>query len=176
MTKKNQAQLRIFLCLLSLISIGNHCFAQEKINLKAGFGIPDLLNVGARYQVNQFQFGFYIGGYPIDGAKTITFSSDASYHFAGQSKHSERRPWFVRSGITYLRDESENYFTNELYYNLRIGREFNLSKKFGLELDFESAFLLYHEKTRKEPSSDWYDSGSDEVFRYMIGFGIFYRI
>lgn len=39
-----------------ILFLGNlPAFGQEKINFSAGFGLPDLLNVGVCYQLNQSQ-------------------------------------------------------------------------------------------------------------------------
>ena len=175
MNKRIKKPLHFISIILCFFCFGHQSYGQDKINIKAGFGIPELINAGIRYQLNQFQFGAYLGGYPINDNQ-LTASGDISYHFAGHSKFTERRPWYLRSGLTLVQDKNETYIYKDLYLNLRIGRDINLSKKIGLEIDFGTVFLLLHKKSRKEPASDWNNYENDTNIRYAIGFGIYYRI
>ena len=161
---------------VSLCSL-NHSSGQqqERLNLKAGFGIPELINAGIRYQLNQFQFGVYIGGYPINDNQ-LTITGDISYHFAGQSKFTERRPWYLRSGLSLVRNHNDTYIYKDLYLSFKIGRDINLSRKFGLEIDFDTAFLIMDKKAKKEPEKEWNDYDNDSGAGYLLGIGIFYRL
>ena len=176
---KKRRTLLIYLISTIIVSLCscNHSFGQEqeKLNIKAGFGIPELFNAGIRYQLNQFQFGIYLGGYPINDNQ-FTTSGDVSFHFAGQSKFTERKPWYLRSGLSLVRDHNDSYNFKDLYYNFRIGRDINLSKKFGLEIDFETAFLLLSKESSKESASDWSDHENSTNLRYTVGLGIYYRL
>jgi len=66
----------IILCFLTITA-----FPQEKVNLKVGASYPEILHIGARYQLKQFQFGGYVGtGVPLY-EDVYTLSGDVSYHF-----------------------------------------------------------------------------------------------
>jgi len=110
-----------------------HIYGQEKFNISGGFGILDGLNIGARYQVKQdtLQLGISIGTYDVE--KTI--SGDVFYHFGGYSKLSTRRPLYLKCGFTnvFEFDTEESYWV--FLFNLRLGRDINLSKKAGLNLE-----------------------------------------
>jgi len=140
--------------------------AQEKINLAAGIGFPELINVGVRFQTRHdtrqiaLSLGFAAG-------KELALTGDMFFHFGGYSRFSERQPWYVRGGVTLLYSGSEEEDLTELapVFNLRLGRDFNFSEKVGLNLDVGIAVspfvgLLYDE------------------YNFMPGFGfaIFYRI
>ena len=62
---KNFSRCTLFLCLLIVIPF-NQLPAQEKVNLSAGFGLPDLLNLGVRYQLEQTQLGLSVGSFPAE--------------------------------------------------------------------------------------------------------------
>ena len=142
MKKRAKFSFILLLSVLNILCFNYHSYGQEqeRLNLKAGFGIPELFNAGIRYQLKQFQFGIYLGGYPINDNQ-LTISGDISFHFAGQSKFTERRPWYLRSGLILVRDHNETYIYKDLYLSVGIGRDINLSKKFGLEIDIEPACL-----------------------------------
>jgi hypothetical protein len=174
---KNIINLLQNLILFSIFSFcfGNQSFGQEKVNISAGFGLPELLNVGVRYQLKQTQMGIGFGFMPMKNESVISFSGDAYYHFAGLSELSDRRLWYGRIGLNYMRDETKTLVDKYIYLNLRIGRDFNISKKFGVEIDAGAIFELFNDKLRKEPSSAW---NFDLEFPVLpsFGIGLFYRI
>lgn len=174
---KNLSNFLHNLMLLSIFSFccGNQSFGQEKVNISAGMGLPELLNLGVRYQLKQAQLGIGFGCIPIKEESVISVSGDIYYHFAGLSELSNRRPWYGRLGLNYLRDETKTLVDKYLYLNLRIGRDFNISKKIGIEIDAGAIFQLFNETKRKEPSSGW---NFDFEFPILSSFGIglFYRI
>ena len=123
--------------------------AQEKINLSAGFGWTELFNAGIRIQSNQTQFALSVGSL---SSEAISVSGDVFYHFAGVSDFSERRPWYFRTGITYIHFKKAGFFgeifhflhqdPNFIFLNTRLGRDFNISKKVGINTDFGFALDL----------------------------------
>lgn len=62
-------------------------FGQGKISFTAGFGFPELLNVGVRYQPEQVQIGLYLGSLPrkSDDEAIRSMSADVRFHFGGSS-------------------------------------------------------------------------------------------
>lgn len=64
-----------------------------------------------------------------------------------------------------------------MYLNLRIGRDFNISHKVGIEIDVGAIFQLSKDGIRNDLSSvsnlDW-DTAVPVL--YSIGIGVFYRI
>lgn len=44
-----------------LFSSGKQIFGQEKINISAGVGFPETINIGIRFQIAQSQIGASIG-------------------------------------------------------------------------------------------------------------------
>jgi len=80
---------------------------------------------------------------------------------------------YGRFGLLYHRYESEILISNGLYINPRIGRNFNISNKFGIEIDI-GAFFLCREKTiYKKHTSGW--RVSFPVYP-SLGIGLFYRL
>jgi len=153
-----------------------HLDAQEKINLTAGIGIPDLLNVGMSYEIRQTQVGFSIGSMPSGSEESIfALSGDFYYHFAGTSKLSERRPWYGRFGLVYLRDKTNSQIDKYTYLNTRIGRDLNISKSIRIALDAGLVFQLHHTEIEKKDSSGW-NFDLDFPLMPSIGIKLFFRL
>ena len=152
-------------------SYTNQLLGQEKVNVSAGIGSMELINVGVLFQGNQNQLGFSFGFIPDKDGGAFSFAGDVYYHFGGSSDLSDRHPWFARFGMLYLRTESKTYIDKYVFLNLRVGRDFNLSKKIGIVLDAGPMIQLFTLESENKPSSDW-------NFPVYPGLGIklFYRI
>jgi hypothetical protein len=125
-------------------------FEKEKVNISVGLGFPEALNISVRYQLEQLQIGISAGYIPT--WMDLSISGYVHYHFAGFSKLSNRRPWFVRGGLS---------FSDQQRLNLRIGRDFNISRKIGFEIGLGVTWCLDLFPTQLENG---------------IGVAIFYRI
>ncbi|HSI78097.1 MAG TPA: hypothetical protein VK957_19525 [Lunatimonas sp.] len=166
----------IFLFISSLFSWNNQVYGQEKLNISTGLGMPELLNIGVRYQIDQTQLGLSVGSMPLGSNENIvSISGDVYYHFGGFSELSNRRLWYGRIGLNYLRDENVNRIDKYVYLNTRLGRDFNISKKIGIGIDFGAIFQLSNEVIMKKPSSGW-SIGFDFPVLPSLGIGLFYRI
>ena len=128
---------------LFMLSTDNLIFAQEKIKLSVGMGVPELLNIGVRIPIKQTQIGFNFGAWPQKNECFLSFSGDFYMHFGGVSKFSDRRPWYSRAGLNYLRSETSTYIEKSVYFNFRLGREIYISKKIGIELDAGAMFNVF---------------------------------
>lgn len=163
----------LFLCLIFLL-FTNGAEGQEKFNITAGWGSPELLNLGVRYQMGQSQLGASAGFYP--GYYQTSFSVGADYflHFGSRSVLSERRPWYGR--ISFY-----NYTTEGDYgrynFNLlvpRIGKDFNLSPKVGISADIGVSLPLFSDEEDEDIFFDDSDLRTDTVL--SLGFSFFYRL
>jgi len=57
--------LSFFLLIITfLFSSGGQIFGQGKVSLSAGLGIPELINVGIQYRIEQAQIGIGFGYFP----------------------------------------------------------------------------------------------------------------
>jgi ribosomal protein L13E len=159
----------LFILLVDLSPI----YSQNKIDLYTGFGIPELINAGVKFQSSQKQVGLSIGSRPNEDI--ISVSGDIYYHFGGHSKLSNRRPWYVRGGLNILREETSYAIHKYVNLNTRIGRDFNISNKIGISLGAGILVGLFHDEIRKKPK------GSLEInlgFPVIpsLGISLFYRI
>lgn len=178
---KTMAYLKYnFILLFSILYFccGNLLYGQEKVNISAGWGYPELLNVGARYQLEQVQIGVSVGSMPEKDDKVISFSSDLFLHFGGFSNLSSRRPWYIRMVLNHTRKENEYMYQRALYLSPRIGREINISKRMGIQLDIGAFFFLF-DKT--EAKGTPYGGGAIIDFDGLpflpaFGTGLFYRL
>jgi len=131
--------------------------AQKEINLTAGVGFPEFLNIGIKGHLEQIALGISVGTIPVSEVdeKILSVCGDFFYHFGKIPELSARRVWYGRAGINYLRDKINEYerIDRYTYLNLRIGRELNLSEKLGLHLDGGILILL----ARKISEHTWID-------------------
>jgi len=155
--------------------VNSHLSAQEKVNISAGFGYPELINVRATYQLKQTQIGLGVGSIPTANENLLSISGDVSYHFAGKSELSERRPWYVRTGFNFLCDDRLSVVDKFLYYNVRIGRDFNVSNKLGIGIDAGAIFQLFRKTIRDDDSSGW-NINFDFPVSPSFSVGVYYRI
>ena len=156
-----------------ILSYDNQVFAQEKVKLSFGFGVPELLNIGVRIPIKQTQIGFSFGAWPQKYRYSLSFSGDFYMHFGGTSKFSDRHPWYSRAGFNYLRSESSTLINKHIYFSFRIGREISISKKIGIELDIGPAFQLFFDRIEKTPN-DYY--GTPYGIFPSFGLAVFYRL
>lgn len=165
----------ILLIFASSLNYGIEVFGQEKVNVSTGLGVPELLNVGVRYQLQQTEIGFSVGSFPLDDQRIISFSGDFFYHFRSLSKLSERRLWYGRLGLNYLRNESEIVIDHFVFLNLRIGRDINISRKMGIKIDAGPTIELF-KKTISKGSFQDFSTGPLNKISLGIGIELFYRI
>ena len=163
----------ILTSIIILLCIGNKGFAQEKVKLSVGIGIPEGLNIGVRIPIKQTQIGFSFGAWPKYGC-FLSFSGDFYMHFGGTSKFSDRHPWYSRGGFNYLHSETSTLIKKSVYFNFRIGREISISKKIGIELDIGPGFLLFHDQIEKT-AKEIYSTYPYQVFPFF-GIAVFYRL
>jgi len=144
----------ILLLITFLCSSGGQMFGQEKVSISTGFGLPEALNIGIRYQIlDQSKIGLSVGWWEND----ISLSGDYYYHFGGSSKFSDIRPWYGRIGLNYVLDWWIGSY-------LRVGRDLNSGKSFGIGID---AGLMYNFTYRKHGL---------HPFITVYGISLFYRI
>ena len=156
--------------LISLLAI-NLALGQEKFNIAAGLGHPELINLGLRYQMGQSQLGISAGIFPGEYEDAYSVGGDYYYHFGETSVLSTRRPWYARLGLYQLRLETDYEKRKYLLLVPRIGKDFNLSPKLGIAADAGVSLVLNREE---EGFFDETAGISDLIF--SIGFSLFYRL
>lgn len=110
--------------LFHLFFINNYeVFGQEKVNIFGGVGLPEQLVIGPRYQLDQVQVGVGIGISQYQ--KSV--SGDISYHFGGSSQKSDRRPWYLKGGLSKW-ISYEDLIDHQLGIYFRTGRDINFSR------------------------------------------------
>ncbi len=171
---KTKITFRLLLCVM-LLGFTMQTYGQDKVNLSVGIGLPELLNLGVRGEIDQFQLGFSIGAIPLKDETIFSVSGDVSYHFAGHSDLSSRRPWYGRLGVNYLRDETDNFIDKYSYLTLRFGRDLNITKEFGVEIDAGFMYQIYHDKIIKKSLSGW-NFNFDFPLLPSLGICLYYRI
>lgn len=167
----------LFLGLIILLS--SPALGQEKINIAAGLGIPELVNLGLRFQFGQSQLGFYGGILPRTDEKAYSLGADYYYHFGGSSEFSTRRPWFAKAGINYFQDEDTYVKNTYLFLVPRIGRDINLTGKIGITVEGGLLLLLDHNEVEIKPREGcWFlcDDWLTPDILPSLGVSVFYRL
>lgn len=168
-------KIKTLLVLLTAILFSSpFTFAQEKISIAAGFGFPELLNAGIRFNGLQKQYTLSVGTFPKKDESTLAISGDFYFHFGGHAKLSERRPWFGKAGLNFFRADTEFLIEEYVYLILSMGREFNLSKKLGMQVCIGTVFELDNEITLKG-STLWDDNVSTPILP-SLSFATFYKL
>ena len=168
----------ILLIITFLIGYGVQVYAQKKVNITTGIGIPELLNLGVYYQLDQVQMGLSVGSIPVGSDdKLLSISGDVFYHFGGSSELSNRRPWYGRLGLNYLREETEYSIIKYTHLNIRVGRDLNISTNLGIRLGAGGFFEVIRKEKRKKPKpSGGLNLNFDVPIIPSLGIGLFYKI
>ncbi|MBL0084376.1 MAG: hypothetical protein IPP37_18960 [Saprospiraceae bacterium] len=167
----------ILISLLLSILISFSSSAQKKLSLVAGAGFPELFHLGARYQIKQSQVGISLG---LASHSATTFTADYFYHYSKESSLSSRKVWYMRWNYTLLKEKDEYEIIKTSTLGMRIGREFNITKSFGIGLDAGLVFRLYEDTTliKPKPSSGWnfdFELGIFEIVLPAIGIHSFFK-
>lgn len=130
MKKKNKSIVLLSLLFHFFFFSNYQVPGQEKVNIYGGIGIPEQLVIGPRIQFDQVQLGAGIGISKYQNS----FSGDVSYHFGGSSQKSDRRPWYIKGGLSkWIDPDKLNEYPLGFYF--RTGRDINFSQKIGLNVE-----------------------------------------
>ena len=154
--------------------------AQEEFNLTGGTGTPEMVNVGLRMRVDQNQYGLAIGTNLAYKNDNMNVSGDFYYHFSGRSGHTSLRPWYIKSGLTYMHSEGEWETRQNLLLVPRLGREFNITPEFGVALEAGIMLMLMDKNTAKKERTNAVSGDLDLIGSGFIqpsaGLKFFYRL
>tara|TARA_B100000508_G_scaffold133687_1_gene123780 strand:- start:130 stop:642 length:513 start_codon:yes stop_codon:yes gene_type:complete len=159
-------------------------FSQEKINLSAGFGVPEFMNVGILYQLNQVQVGVSTGLMmhnmsnfnSSNGDNAFSFSGDLYYHFAGKPvAFSNRKPWYGKIGVNFLKFNESDQNNSATYLNFRIGRDFYFSEKLGVAIGVGAAYQLNYIKNEPSLLGEWFNLNFNSAIVPSVGMRFFLR-
>lgn len=166
-------------CLL-FFYCGISCRAQERLSVAGGVGTPEMINIGLRAQFDQVQLGFNLGTNPVYKNDNFSASGDFYYHFGGSSDLTDLRPWYAKTGLTYMNSEGEWEKRMNLVLVPRLGREINISEEFGIALEAGFLVMLIDRNTAKKERTDSVSGDLDligaEVIAPSAGLKIFYRL
>ena len=148
---------------------------QGKFSITGGVSTAELLNGGIRYRIKQSQIGLSAGFIPAYSYQSLAISSNFYYHFGGSSEFSDVRPWYGKSGLLYIVDEDEYVMDKGLYLPVQIGRDFNISNKFGINFELGLSFLLTNDRAIKKIRNSEFGESEASSFP-CFGIGCFYRL
>lgn len=158
--KRTDAKVLV-LTLMTILCLASPLKSQERFSISAGVGSPELVHLDLRVPLaDQLQLGASIGsGFGMvyiesddeskEKARAFALELSAFYHFAGQSAHTHLKPWYLRAGLNYLRFDEPEAISKYTTADMRLGRAFNLSPRFGLELDAGLTYLIIHNHETK---------------------------
>ncbi|GAA4310549.1 hypothetical protein GCM10023115_34200 [Pontixanthobacter gangjinensis] len=170
---------RLIIILVSICSFITSGQEQESFNITGGAGLLELFHIGGRFQLDQSELGFNIGTVPSPDEDIISLQANYLYHFGGSSDLSARRPWYLRGGFTFIRSDTEFELTKYSIVDLRIGRDFNFSEKFGVQIDLGPAYVISEDVREKQDTDDFwffFDIDLENEVLPVICFTFYYRI
>ena len=171
-----QKTLLIAFLFILLSGFSGSVFGENHIDIFLGAGVPEFINIGMRYQAAQMQLGLSYGFLPLEDETCTSITGDISFHFAGTSTITTRRPWYTKFGISYVRNKQDDETSSYLYSNFRIGREFFISKHFGIGADMGVSIELSKEIKAEQGTSGWFDLDFDLPILPCFGVNIFYHL
>jgi hypothetical protein len=136
-------KIKILVLLLFLSS--NFLFSQNKVEISAGLGIPELLNLKIKYG-NSLQLCGSIGFAPI--ISFWAFSTDFYYHFPTKSTEDKIKKWYLNFGVSYFPPSQSFSSVSKktiLMYS-RVGKSFYFNKMnclTGLAIDLGIMFQIW---------------------------------
>lgn len=71
---------------------------------------------------------------------------------AGHRSYRQGKPWLIKFGLNHFRSETFYLIENYTYFNPGIGREMNISKRFGIEIHAGTAIQLFERIVDKQPT------------------------
>jgi hypothetical protein len=134
-----------------------------------GFSLPELLHIGARYQMDDLQYGLNIGSFPADKGSIITYSADVIWHMFGEKNALNDKPWYGKIGYSFMREETEFEINTWSYAHMRFGHEFALSNFLALHIDAGLMYELQHDEIEKKPRNSWLNFDFDFPVLPSIG-------
>lgn len=155
--KRNALFLFVILLSFFLSTLMN---AQKSVNLIAGVGYPELVNIGARYIIDQGQWGASVG---FGGQSYSSVNGHILFHFGKTPSLSTRKPWYVKWNFTYLKGKDEYEKFNTSLLGMRLGREINITQSVGFALDFGLNLTLSEEMTPIKARPPVFIKGLDDI-------------
>jgi hypothetical protein len=144
-------------------------FTKNGIRPMIGFSLPELLHIGARYQMDDLQYGLNIGSFPADKGSIITYSADVIWHMFGEKNALNDKPWYGKIGYSFMREETEFEINTWSYAHMRFGHEFALSNFLALHIDAGLMYELQHDEIEKKPRNSWLNFDFDFPVLPSIG-------
>lgn len=165
--------------LLILLTNGKTSFAQKKWDASAGLGIAELANLGIRYQPSKLiEVGFKAGTWKMNESKLSAFSGDIYFHLGGKPVFTTIPPWYAKLGVNIMRDKRPDFLSKISYVNMRVGRDFYLSPRWGFKLDGGLNIEVYsNEEQQTTNNGEWnWNINIDFPVLPAAGIDFFYRI
>lgn len=129
--------------------------AQSSVNLKAGIGVPEWANFAAGIQSENIQFTIGIGSLPFPDDKLFALNGNLYLHMLGDETLLGFYPWYLRSGLTYMKESRPNWIDTYTYLDFRIGKTFYLGDHFTIEADAGIGIELSYKRQEILPSSSF---------------------
>jgi hypothetical protein len=114
-------------------------FSQSKPEVSVGAGMPELVNMKFRFGNNTqlgMSAGFITFAFIDDDAVNWSLAIEGVHHYAGSSKYSELKTWYLMLGAGYYQFDVVRHYDNfDLAIYPRLGKKCYFSKKSGVNLD-----------------------------------------
>jgi|GEM_PF-1678401 len=115
--------------------------------LSLGFGYPEWLHAGVRFKMmEQVKLGLYLGTMPSMSKMPIRMQVETQIHLWGEERDLEFGKWYIRTGMMYGEDPSNDHSLHFFDFFSGFGREWFYSNDFGFQIDAGVHVLPYARK------------------------------
>jgi len=105
--------------------------------VNVGGGMMELLHAGVQITGNHWGAGAYAGMLPVqeEGRRAVSFGVDGVYLFHDGTPAGRSHPWFIRSGILFLQDDTRTVKDRYVFATLRLGKQWTLADHLVVSVD-----------------------------------------
>lgn len=169
----------IALTIVIFLGMAANSCAQGRFTLSTGLAVTEGLNVGLRYGWNQSQVGITVGTFPYYEVIANPSNGEAVvaasfyHHILGEPRRGDRKPWFYKTGLSFMHARESDVVFRKLTLNFQIGKELYITDRFGLQICAGVALMArsvyeddgeVYEYTEDDP---WHPAGEISFFYHL---------
>lgn len=143
----------------------------KKWKAAAGIGMIDAAHISISHLVfKRNEISIQIGAI---GSLIVTPALEHKLYFKKSNKFQSLNTWYFGQKVMYFYEKNNSRKFNEVYLNATIGKDFNLSERFGLNFEIGGLYRIYDK--RVYTSTTFVDEDEMEEILPSIRLQLYYR-
>ena len=127
-------------CWVLIIGMGSFGVVSAQsgsVRVTVGGGMMELLHAGVQRTGTHWGAGVFAGMLPVqeEGRRAVSFGVDGVYLFHDGTPAGKSHPWFVRSGLLFLQDDTRTVKDRYVFATLRLGKQWALAEHLVVSVD-----------------------------------------